>query len=223
MIVITCPACSTRFRMDETHIPEKGVIVRCSACGNKWRQTHDVPKTDFIESQVKKNASHKNQPQDETSELSENIKKRLSSKNIKFAIATVILTFLFFLFLFLFRKDMVKMIPQTEYFYKQLGLDTQIAGISLQFPYLEKVNISETQTNLLIKGTILNTHPRDSLPIPPLKISLLDKTNLVIKTYYMTKYNTSILPPGGEEDFIYEIDNLPAKAVDTKLQFEEVK
>jgi predicted Zn finger-like uncharacterized protein len=38
LMIIACPACSTRFLMDSTLIQEKGRIVRCSACGHNWRQ-----------------------------------------------------------------------------------------------------------------------------------------------------------------------------------------
>ena len=37
-MIVDCPACATRFRMDAALLPEGGRVVRCSACGHGWRQ-----------------------------------------------------------------------------------------------------------------------------------------------------------------------------------------
>jgi predicted Zn finger-like uncharacterized protein len=31
-LVVVCESCSTRFRVDESRIPPKGTLVRCSRC-----------------------------------------------------------------------------------------------------------------------------------------------------------------------------------------------
>ena len=34
---IVCPHCNTNYQIDDSRIPEKGLPVKCSACGNKFR------------------------------------------------------------------------------------------------------------------------------------------------------------------------------------------
>jgi len=37
VITITCPSCSASFPVDPAKIPEAGVSVRCSSCGDVFR------------------------------------------------------------------------------------------------------------------------------------------------------------------------------------------
>src|SRR5580658_5964644 len=40
MTIVTCPACRTRFRVDEEELGgPAGRDVRCANCGHSWRQT----------------------------------------------------------------------------------------------------------------------------------------------------------------------------------------
>lgn len=40
-MILTCPACSTRYQADETKFPSAGRSVRCAKCGHVWHQ--DAP------------------------------------------------------------------------------------------------------------------------------------------------------------------------------------
>jgi len=37
-MIIACPSCSTRFKLDAARIPSKGAKVRCANCGHVWLQ-----------------------------------------------------------------------------------------------------------------------------------------------------------------------------------------
>jgi predicted Zn finger-like uncharacterized protein len=37
-MIIACPSCSTRFKLDAARIPSKGAKVRCASCGHVWLQ-----------------------------------------------------------------------------------------------------------------------------------------------------------------------------------------
>lgn len=38
MMIVTCPVCSTRYRLDPSLLTEEGHRVRCTACGEVWFQ-----------------------------------------------------------------------------------------------------------------------------------------------------------------------------------------
>jgi len=42
-MVITCPECSTKFRLDDAHVPEKGAKVRCSKCQHVFQVQKPAP------------------------------------------------------------------------------------------------------------------------------------------------------------------------------------
>jgi predicted Zn finger-like uncharacterized protein len=37
-MIIACPSCSTRFKLDAARLPSKGAKVRCASCGHVWLQ-----------------------------------------------------------------------------------------------------------------------------------------------------------------------------------------
>ncbi|MBO4710754.1 zinc-ribbon domain-containing protein [bacterium] len=56
---IVCPHCSTNYQMDDSKVPEKGLPVKCSVCGNKFRvfreqgneEKPELPKEEIAENQ----------------------------------------------------------------------------------------------------------------------------------------------------------------------------
>ena len=55
---IVCPHCNTNYQIDDARVPEKGLPVKCSACGNKFRvfrekeeneDNPEPPKEDIVE------------------------------------------------------------------------------------------------------------------------------------------------------------------------------
>src|ERR1700761_7591881 len=37
-MILTCPACATRYETDAAKFPPQGRQVRCAKCGNNWHQ-----------------------------------------------------------------------------------------------------------------------------------------------------------------------------------------
>ncbi len=42
-MILTCPACSTRYTVDEAKFPAAGRTVRCAKCGHSWHQAGPEP------------------------------------------------------------------------------------------------------------------------------------------------------------------------------------
>jgi predicted Zn finger-like uncharacterized protein len=42
-MILTCPACSTRYTVDEAKFPPAGRMVRCAKCGHSWHQPGPEP------------------------------------------------------------------------------------------------------------------------------------------------------------------------------------
>lgn len=202
-MIVTCPSCSANYRINANIVdPVKGRIVRCSACGNSWRI---YPPQDMIDAKKE---------------------EKKSSKTVKYRFLPILLivlcmNILALGFVYLFRQDIVKLLPQTERFYHIIGVDTSITGISLVMPYLEKINHSDGRVSLLIQGSFLNSHHKDTLKIPPLKIILLNNANLPIARFIKSDFVPEALTPGGRSDFTFEIPDLPPDAVDVRIELKD--
>src|SRR3984957_973178 len=44
-MILTCPACATRYKADEAKLPPQGRQVRCAKCGHNWHQPGPEPQT----------------------------------------------------------------------------------------------------------------------------------------------------------------------------------
>ena len=97
-------------------------------------------------------------------------------------------------------------------------MTTKKTGISLLSPFLEEAMDSDGKKILYIQGTLINTNPHDTLSIPSLRITLRDKANYIIQEYIFTEFSNTELRPGGIEEFSYQIDKVPPKAIDVSLE-----
>ena len=227
-MIVNCPSCSANYRIKAEIIdPHKGRVVRCSACGNNWRVF--VPNSPALSSAVastekpeiyQQKPKPKPKPKKQIHQNYGNNDKTSKSSILNKLFFIMCFNIFVFTFGYLFRKDIVKIFPQTERFYQVIGVDVTVTGISLVMPYLEKVNHSDGRVSLIIQGSFLNSHPHDTLKIPPLKIILLNDANLPVASFIKSNFKPDSLFSGGRSDFSYEIPALPKDAVDVRIEFE---
>jgi predicted Zn finger-like uncharacterized protein len=208
-MIITCPACSANYRLREETIDSvSGRVVRCSACGNNWR-VFPTKRNDY-NTKLEDNKTNN----DET-------KGKLNF--LLWSVGIVLFNSLLFFLGYIFQKEITKVFPQIERFYQIFGISSNVTGISLIMPYLEKVKHTDGHVSLLIQGSFLNSHPKKTLKIQPLFITLLDDANLPIKTFVKSEFNPKFLLSGGRTDFTYEIKDLPNNAVDVRIEIDTSK
>ena len=227
MIIVSCPSCAMRFKMDKSLIPSKGRVVRCSSCGHKWRLTHPDPKKE-TKAPPPLPSLYKKKEEAETPQEPHIKKKRPHGTNTiknslqsRLYIPFLIILFIwamFFITLFLYPKTVVKYIPEMRGLYDAVGVKIEKTGLSLIQPFLEiKSDPDDNSDILIVRGTVMNTHPSKTLPLRPIRISLRDKANFIVQEFLMTQYETETLAPGGIEDFSYEVPNLPNNVIDVEI------
>ena len=78
-MILNCNSCQKKFLVPDNAIPEKGRLVQCSACGNKWVQypekiTTKTKKPEKLISKTKQPIEEKNQ------KITKNLKKAKNKK-----------------------------------------------------------------------------------------------------------------------------------------------
>lgn len=226
MIIVSCPSCAMRFKMDEALIPTKGRVVRCSSCSHKWRLMHpDANKNDAVPPAPPLPSLYKEQKEPEAPKTRKTrphrtgtIKSSLQSRLYIPFLVILFIWAMFFITLFFYPKSVVKYIPEMRGLYDAMGVKIEKTGLSLIQPFLEiKSNPDDNSDILIIRGTVMNTHPSQTLPLRPIRISLRDKANFIIQEFLMTQFETENLAPGGIEDFSYEVPNLPNNVIDVEI------
>jgi predicted Zn finger-like uncharacterized protein len=234
-MIIDCPACATRFRMDPALLPEKGRIVRCSACKHSWRQfpvTSGTQLADTNEAPIVNRIAAANQqtkqPKEEDSDhlFISQAQHSLAGKATSVTDRRVKLLLKFFLpsfsaaaaLLFFFRAEIAETFPRTDKVYELFGATVKRAGVTLVEPYLQKTVDGSVEV-LTVQGDLINTHRSKTLKVPPIKITLLNKANQPVKEFILNEFALSELTPGAVTAFSKTIRAYPSETVDVKLEF----
>lgn len=202
--LITCPSCATNFKMDSSLIPPNGRMVRCSACQFKWRQ---MPRF----------ASTGTRPSKTIDDLSFDEREERKKLVLPFMVVST-LFLLFALLLFFFKDPILNHFPQTEKFYSFFGVEMKQKGISLISPFLEEDKDAEGNKVILVQGTLINTDATKTLPIPPIRVTLRDKTNNIIQEFFIDEFSQKELAVGAIEDFTFKISPVPKNALDVGIE-----
>jgi predicted Zn finger-like uncharacterized protein len=181
-MIVTCPACSTRFMVDARAIGETGRKVRCGRCSQVWLQKSaaEMPWLELAaatRAERKERAAAGAQPPDEMRRVQlpsvppPPRNRRLIIGWAGLAAAVVLLI----LGATLSRQWMVAHWPATERLYAAFGADSTAPGSGLEFRRVEPSRTTEEgQPALVIQGEITNVSS-GVRQVPKLKAILHDK------------------------------------------------
>lgn len=224
-MIITCPACSTKYTLRPGALGDTGRTVRCSRCHASWHQDPTEP----IPAPAMEAPAHiiEVAPEPAEDEIPRFIaptpeqfrppaepKPRLSGPVIGFiGLAAVVLLLLGGLALF--RSDLVAAWPASARLYALIDwappYPLQINGVNTSRPK------SEGGPVLVVAGEIANTSSRVQ-PVPKLRVVLRDAKRNVIST---TDFSTSRarLLPGESAPFQTSVINPPNEAERATVSF----
>ena len=121
-MIIACPKCKKKFDIEDSLIPEKGRLLQCSSCDNKWffKKTIEVKKKiERISTKTKTNKIPK-ETEDIIIEAEENNTKVENLKKINLPILNLLLIILIsfaalIIFLDTFKIQINNLIPGFEF------------------------------------------------------------------------------------------------------------
>ncbi len=165
-MIITCPNCQTRFKIDPKALAPRGKMVRCSQCGHRW---FAEPPAEELEPPPLPDATS-------AAPGAEGATAGAARRPGLVALAGWSLLVLVVLLLagaLLGRNEIVAAWPQTAGLYRQLGLPVAVS-LGLELRGLDSERFEENGVPMIrITGEIANTTRRERI-LPPLRVALLD-------------------------------------------------
>jgi predicted Zn finger-like uncharacterized protein len=233
-MILTCPACGTRYQADEAKFPPDGRMVRCAKCSHMWHQAGPVaaPEPDFaiIAPEPAPSISPRAEPEPMFSPA-RNFAPRPPEPRVERApiawgailavaagwIGLIAVVLVIGFAAVRYRQEIAMIWPQSAGVYSSLGLKVNNRGID--FAHVDYHRESEDgQVVLAVTGTIVNDGDRE-LPVPQsVRVTLSDTSNHELYHWNFTP-NVQTLKPGQSSAFLTRLSSPPAAASHLEVRF----
>lgn len=206
-MIVSCPACESRFEVDQEHLGYKGRVVRCGKCGNCW---HQMPDDD---------------PRAATAEAPGPPPRRRPAPPPKKKRGGLVVGWLLLLLLvggvaaagWFERQRIVAQFPQLADAYALLGIPVTPPGPMLDLKVTVGSDVVDGDTVVTVSGVISNISERKQ-DVPQLRAQLVDGQGQVL-TEWIFDAPQSELDAGGSVEFESETRNPPAEAQNVSVFF----
>jgi predicted Zn finger-like uncharacterized protein len=234
-MILTCPACDTRYQADEAKFPPDGRMVRCAKCGHVWHQPGPVatpepdvaaiapepqaqmrasaPEPDPIFSSIRAFAPKGEAPPLEREPIAWGAMLGVAAGWIALVAVVLVIGYS----AVKYRQEIAMIWPQSAGVYSSLGLKVNNRGID--FAHVDYHRESEDgQVVLAVTGTIVNDGNRE-LPVPQsVRVTLSDASNHELYHWNFTP-NVQTLKPGQSATFLTRLSSPPAAATHLEVRF----
>lgn len=231
-MILTCPACATRYQADEAKFPPQGRKVRCAKCGHVWHQpgspTPPEPDIAAVPPPGPPPAPEPSMPEPHLSRTrvfapSATVTEREPlARGAMLAVAAgwiglVVLILVIGYSAIRYRQEISVIWPQSAGVYSSLGLKTDARGIDfIRVDYRREKE--DGQMVLAVTGQIVNSSKQE-LPVPQtVRVTLSDSERHEIYHWTFTP-NVQRLKPGQSSPFLTRLSNPPAAARHLEVRF----
>jgi predicted Zn finger-like uncharacterized protein len=237
-MILTCPACATRYQADEAKFPPQGRQVRCAKCGHAWHQPGPgqaepepipvdapdpvaptpAPEPDPIPV-VRAESTIRSTTLDAARTAAP--KQRVSLLPILGValgwVGLIAVVLLIGLSAVRYRQEVTVIWPQSAGVYARLGMPVKTQGID--FTHVEYHRESEDgQVVLAVTGQMVNNGARE-LPVPQtVRVTLSDSGNRELYHWNFTPA-AQTLRPGQSIPFLTRLSSPPAAARHLEVRF----
>jgi predicted Zn finger-like uncharacterized protein len=232
-MILTCPACNTRYQVDENGFSPAGRNVRCAKCGYVWHQPPPVyegqpepvyaapepPPPRAYEAPPRRQSympppSFEVEPQERAPRARSRWPGRLFLGMGWIALAAIVV--LVGWTAAVYRQQVVARWPQSASLYSTLGLKTHTKGLQI-IDYRYHEEIKSGQPTLVVTGKLVNIGGRE-LSVPQIRATLSDDGKREL--YHWTFMPSVIsLRPGQTTRFVTRLPSPPAAARNLELRF----
>jgi predicted Zn finger-like uncharacterized protein len=237
-MILTCPACATRYQADAAKFPPSGRQVRCAKCGHAWHQAAPEPEASALAVPELDIAFEAPAPVSEAEPaLPEEPMRRpraawtpapakprpslLPMLGVALGwVGLIAVVLLIGLAAVRYRQEITMIWPQSAGVYSRLGMAVNTHGID--FVHVDYHRESEDgQVVLAITGSIVNNGSRE-LPVPQnVRATLSDSGNHELYHWNFPP-GVQTLKPGQAFPFTTRLSSPPASARHLEVRFAPV-
>ncbi|MHA1113838.1 MAG: DUF3426 domain-containing protein [Alphaproteobacteria bacterium] len=213
-MIITCPACATRYLIDPVQLGPEGRRVRCAKCGHGWAQDGAParPEPDVIRT------PDAVRPIPEGSNLPAFPRPAPRRPNVIGWAALILVVAAVVAGGLAARERVVAAWPPSARLYAALGMPVLPLGHGIEFRDVafERERGEDGET-LVLRGRLANV--ADSvLDVPRLRVALIGKTGEIVGAWEFT-VSAARLVPGETVAFVTRHENPPATASNLRIEF----
>jgi predicted Zn finger-like uncharacterized protein len=237
-MIITCPACETRYNVPDNTVGGRARKVRCAKCSHEWvidlpseeAAPEAEPKAAVEPSETSDAAPDAGAAPDEAAVRERPMRirsdKRRPARDLRprraaadvvgtLVLSTILLGGIAFAVI-AWRVAIVRAVPLTAAFYGAIGIPVNALGIEIH-----QKDWQIAQQNglpvLTINGTITNTSGR-GVAVPPLELTLRDEKQRELY-HWKVVLNAKHLSPGETQSFQIVQKSPPLEAHDVEIRF----
>jgi predicted Zn finger-like uncharacterized protein len=190
-MIVTCPACTTRYLVDPRALGDAGRVVRCANCSKTWHQTppEDLPRQldiapvdvlpDFVTGRPQLPALPR--------------RRRLSPATVVSAVLVLVLVSAAIAGIAA-REEVVALWPPATRLYSMIGLAVQPPGIGLELRKTTPVFTTENGVRtLVVEGEVANIS-QIARDVPTLKVVLRDRDGAELQALHFDVAEQRLLP-----------------------------
>ncbi len=210
-MIISCPNCSTTYKVDDATLGPQGKSVRCSNCEHQWHQQPAPAPTPAPEPIPEPEPEPKEDPPPSQEELDDMFGDDAEPEPIDSLIGDddeggINIGLIFLLLVigvlgagYFLRDTVQELVPQSKPIYEMIGIGEPL-GTGLEFQDVRSQRSTEGEVDVLnVTGTVVNISdsPRD---VPMIRVSLLSGEKEEIQFLNLTP-DMAQIPPGEKMDF----------------------
>jgi predicted Zn finger-like uncharacterized protein len=188
-MIVTCPACTTRYLVDPRALGDAGRVVRCANCSKTWHQTppEDLPRQLDIAPAVPEFIAGPAQlpalPRRRRLPLATVVSAVLVLVLVSAAIAGIAA-----------REQVVALWPPATRLYSMVGLAVQPPGLGLELRKTTPLFTTENGVRtLIVEGEVANIS-QIARDVPTLKVVLRDRDGAELQALHFDVAEQRLLP-----------------------------
>lgn len=224
-MILTCPACSTRYTVADTSLGDAGRTVRCASCGHSWFQARpEAVEAEAMVSRVAKAApkvfAAKPPPPQPHAQARAKSHARIKAKHFAYAASPWAIAILIMLGLtgaaLVNRVAVVKLWPKSASAFAAIGLPANPFGLVIENQTVRN-GADARGARMLVAGILRNetTTVRD---VPYLRVTLIDDHGKDVANWLVDAGKPK-LAPGEKHPFVTDYPKPPPTARKVVISF----